>query len=152
MKIISGTCLIALLSGGCTPMVGGTTVASCVPVVLQDAQNLHQLEGGLAAVSASPVTVMPPPVMTQPPPVVVTPTPNGPVVTPATPTPPTVTPTGPSGGPTIVTPTARSFRKRSSHVSDKEDPSPAAVKAGSFDLHKLFGPDGHLKSSGTVGL
>jgi hypothetical protein len=91
-----------ILGGG-----GSPTVAACIPVVLQDAQNIHQLEAGLTAVAVAPVTVMPPPVMTQPPPVVVTmPTTPGapPIVTPA-PMPTMPTPSGP-GGP-IVTPNRR---------------------------------------------
>lgn len=102
-KVVVGVGALAMLAS-CSQMQGTPTVASCLPVVLQDAQNIHQLEGGLTAISAAPVTVLPPPVMMQPPPMTVTPTPSGPVVSPATPTP--VVP-APSTGPTIVTPTAK---------------------------------------------
>jgi hypothetical protein len=107
MKPLIPLCLVALAgcAGGVGAPSGGVTVASCVPVVSQDAMNLHQLEATLAAISASPVTVMPPPVMTQPPPVVVSPSPTGPVIRPAPPG-TIVTPPDPSYGP-VVTPNAR---------------------------------------------
>jgi hypothetical protein len=126
MKKLAPLCLmIALAVSGCgTQGIPGLqapppTVAACIPTVLQDAQNLHQLEGGLAAITAAPVTVMPPPVMTQPPPVVVTPTPSGPVVTPAPSNPVITTPSAltPPGGP-IVTPSARLPRRHSAKAFD----------------------------------
>lgn len=91
MKKIGAACVLLTALAGCSTtsgILGGgsPTVAACLPVVLQDAQNIHQLEGGLTAIAAAPVTVMPPPVMTQPPPVVVTmPTAPGqpPIVQPA---------------------------------------------------------------------
>jgi hypothetical protein len=102
MKTLIPFCLVAL--AGCAGGIGasgsGPTVAACVPVVSQDAMNLHQLEAALAAISAAPMTVLPPPVMTQPPPVVVSPSPSGPVITPAPPS------TAEPGGP-VVTPNAR---------------------------------------------
>jgi hypothetical protein len=110
MKQIIAAGLLLTALAGCSTTSGilggaGPTVAACIPVVLQDAANIHQLEAGLTAVAVAPVTVMPPPVMTQPPPVVVTPTGPGspPIVTPAPM--PTPTPSGP-GGP-IVTPNRR---------------------------------------------
>jgi hypothetical protein len=127
-------CLVAL--AGCGTQLGqqpAPTVAGCIPVVLQDAQNIHQLEGGLAAVSAAPVTVLPPPVMMQPPPMVVTPTPTGPVVSPAPPgtvgmpAPPTVAPVGGSG-PT-VTPNAQ-HRRRSADIEQMGQASFAWDKWG----------------------
>lgn len=99
-RIIAAGVLLAALAGCSTPggiLSGGSpTVAACIPVVLQDAQNIHQLEGGLTAIQAAPVTVMPPPVMMQPPPMTVTP-PTQPGM------PPTVTP-APNPHPPIVPP------------------------------------------------
>jgi hypothetical protein len=120
MKKLAPLCLVAL--AGCSTTSGllgaqAPTVAACIPVVSQDAMNIHQLEATLSAITMTPVTVLPPPVMTQPPPVVVTPSPTGPVITPAPPgtvgmpIPPVATPGGP-----VVTPNAR--RRRLSDIEN----------------------------------
>ncbi len=100
MKTIGAACVLLAALAGCSStgsiLSASPTVAVCIPVVLQDAQNIHQLEAGLSAIAVAPVTVMPPPVMMQPPPVVVTP-PSAPGM------PPTVRPVPASGSP-IVTP------------------------------------------------
>ena len=110
MKKIIAACVLLTALAGCSTLNGivgatGPTVAACLPVVLQDAQNIHQLEGGLTAIASAPVTVMPPPVMVQPPPVVVTP-PTAPGMPPVvTPAPAPASP--PSPGSPVVTPNRR---------------------------------------------